>query len=255
MSISYNSIIFLVVIVGYGRRCFIIQSLEGIRFLLVLDDLWNENISEWHVLRSPFSVGLHGSKILVTTRNSVVSSTVATIDPHYLQPLSDEDYWELIAQRTLSNRSLDGKEKLVAIGEKIAEKCGGSPLAAKTIGSVLPFKLVESEWEALLESKLWDLPEYKTVFPALRLSYNYLSAPLKRCFVYCSIFPHNYEFEKDDLVHLWMAEGFIQPQGLKTLAMITSITCYGGIFSMFLILIILINLCIICMVSFMSWPN
>lgn len=28
-------------------------------------------------------------------------------------------------------------------------------------------------------------------------------------------FPHNYEFEKDDLVHLWMAEGFIQPQGMK----------------------------------------
>lgn len=89
-------------------------------------------------------------------------------------------------------------------------------MAAKTIGSVLLFKLVESEWEALLESKLWDLPEYKTgVFPALRLSYNYLSAPLKRCFAYCSIFPRNYEFEKDDLVHLWMAEGFIQPQGMK----------------------------------------
>lgn len=113
-------------------------------------------------------------------------------------------------------------------------------MAAKTIGAVVRFKLVESEWEALLESKLWDLAEYKTeVFPALRLSYNYLSAPLKRCFAYCSILPHNYEFEKDDLVHLWMAEGFIQPQGMKriediTLAMITSITC-GGAFSMFLI--------------------
>ena len=89
---------------------------------------------------------------MVTTRNSVVSSIVAPVDPYYLQPLSDEDCWELIAQRALSNRSLDGKEKLVAIGEKIAEKCGGSPLAAKTIGSVLRFKLVESEWEALLES-------------------------------------------------------------------------------------------------------
>lgn len=68
-------------------------------------------------------VGLPGSKILVTTLNSVVSSIVVTIDPHYLQPLSDEDCWDLIAQRALSNRNLDGKEKLVAIGEKIAEKC------------------------------------------------------------------------------------------------------------------------------------
>uniref|UniRef100_A0A2N9IDX3 NB-ARC domain-containing protein n=1 Tax=Fagus sylvatica TaxID=28930 RepID=A0A2N9IDX3_FAGSY len=191
--------------------------LRGKRFLLVLDDMWNENMSDWDVLRSPFSVGLPGSKVLVTSRSSIVSTIVATTtDPYHLQPLSDEDCWELIAKRALLNRNVDGKEKLVAIGEKIAEKCEGIPLAAKTIGSVLRFKFAESEWEALLESKMWDFPEYKTeVFPALRLSYNYLPAPLKKCFAYCSIFPHNYEFEKDDLVHMWMAEGFIQPQGMK----------------------------------------
>ena len=191
--------------------------LRGKRFLLVLDDMWNENMSDWDVLRSPFSVGLPGSKVLVTSRSSVVSTIVATTtDPYHLQPLSDEDCWELIAQRALSNRNVDGNENLVAIGKRIAEKCGGLPLAAKTIGSVLRFKLAESEWEALLESKMWDFPEYKTeVFPALRLSYNYLPAPLKKCFAYCSIFPHKYEFEKDDLVHMWMAEGFIQPQGMK----------------------------------------
>ena len=188
------------------------------RFLLVLDDMWNENISHnfWDVLRSPFSVGLSGSKVLVTTRSSVVSSILTITDPYHLQPLSDKDCWKLIAQKALSNKNEDKKKELEVIGEKIAEKCGGLPLAAKTIGSALCSKFAKSEWEALLENKLWDLPECKTeVFPELRLSYNYLPACLKKCFAFCSIFPHKYQFQKDELVQLWAVEGFIQSQGGK----------------------------------------
>ncbi|GMY19789.1 Mitogen-activated protein kinase kinase 4 [Fagus crenata] len=31
-----------------------------------------------------------------------------------------------------------------------------------------------------------------------------------RCFLYCTLFPLGYEFEKDTLIQLWMAEGFIE---------------------------------------------
>ncbi|KAL8210201.1 hypothetical protein R6Q57_006933 [Mikania cordata] len=44
---------------------------------------------------------------------------------------------------------------------------------------------------------------------ALRLSYHDLSAPLKQVFAYCSLFPKDFLFDKEELALLWMAEGFL----------------------------------------------
>ncbi|MFS7925292.1 putative leucine-rich repeat domain superfamily [Helianthus anomalus] len=41
------------------------------------------------------------------------------------------------------------------------------------------------------------------------LSYHDLSANLKRLFAYCSLFPKDFLFNKEELVLLWMAEGFL----------------------------------------------
>ncbi|KAK4392554.1 putative disease resistance RPP13-like protein 1 [Sesamum angolense] len=70
----------------------------------------------------------------------------------------------------------------------------------------------EEERHSILESELWDMPQ-----TVLMLSYVHLPAHLRRCFAYCSIFPQNHEFEVEELVLLWMAEGFIQPAGARRL--------------------------------------
>jgi hypothetical protein len=33
---------------------------------------------------------------------------------------------------------------------------------------------------------------------------------ISQCFLYCTLFPLRYEFEKDMLIQLWMAEGLIE---------------------------------------------
>ncbi|XP_070674159.1 putative disease resistance RPP13-like protein 1 isoform X2 [Malus domestica] len=192
------------------------EQLSGKRFLLVLDDLWNENYDDWERLRILFTYGAKGSKIIVTTRSRHVAAIVHnTIPIHDLKELSDEDCWSLLEKHAFRNENPGAHLDLVEIGKEIARKCNGLPLAAKTLGGLLSCNLDYKEWNHILDSNLWDLPHPNSLLPSLRLSYHYLPAHLKRCFAYCSIFPKDYEFEKENVILLWMAEGLISQSESK----------------------------------------
>ncbi|XP_044483667.1 putative disease resistance RPP13-like protein 1 [Mangifera indica] len=181
------------------------------KFLLVLDDIWNENYDKWTALRKPFEVGCLGSKIIVTTRNEDVSLIVGTLPTYSLKELSMNDCLFVFTRHSLGTKGFSKHQELKKIGEQIVKRCNGLPLAAKTLGGLLRGKYNPNDWEDVLHSKIWDLPEEKSgILPALRLSYHYLSPHLKRCFAYCSIFPKDYAFEKEEIILLWMAEGLMQ---------------------------------------------
>ncbi|XVE73750.1 hypothetical protein DITRI_Ditri11bG0143200 [Diplodiscus trichospermus] len=193
------------------------EKLSKKRFLIVLDDVWNENYNDWMVLHSPFQVGSAESKIIVTTRNQRVASIMGTFSAYHLKEMSHDHCLSLFAQHALGSTNFDVFPNLKVIGEAIVKRCMGLPLAVKTLAGLLHCKIDYHEWEDILNSMIWDLPEESSdILPALRLSYHYLPFHLKQCFAYCSIFPKGYEFDKDELVQLWIAEGFIhQPKGLK----------------------------------------
>ncbi|CAL5331106.1 unnamed protein product [Camellia sinensis] len=186
------------------------QALVGKKFLIVLDDVWNKKYNDWNDLSSPFNDGAQGSKVVVTTRSRDIARMMATVELHDVEILSDEDCWSLFAQHAFENRSIDANPNLVSIGKKIVEKCKGLPLAAKTLSGLLRCKERDEEWVDVLCSKIWELShEESDILPALRLSYHHLPSHLKQCFAYCSIIPNDYEFEEEEIVLLWMAEGFI----------------------------------------------
>ncbi|KAH7521135.1 hypothetical protein FEM48_Zijuj07G0001000 [Ziziphus jujuba var. spinosa] len=141
------------------------KTLLGKRFLLVLDNMWNESPSDWDILRLPFKVAAMGSKILVTTRSQRVSTVLGSRFAYHVQILSDEDCWELIKKIVLKNKSMQINQKLEIIGSKIAKKCKGLPLAAKMVGNVLCFKSGE-QWEDirlrvlnLSSTGMYELPD------------------------------------------------------------------------------------------------
>ncbi|CAL5444299.1 unnamed protein product [Camellia sinensis] len=194
------------------------ECLSGKKFLIVLDDVWNENYDDWDSLRNPFGYGEHGSRVIVTTRNESVSSIMQTVPIHRLQQLSDEDCWKLFAKHAFEKGDCGAHPNLERIGKEIVKKCKGLPLATKTLAGLLRSKRDVEDWNNILKSGIWDLPKGKSnILPALKLSYYYLPSHLKRCFAYCSIFPKDYEFEMERLVLMWMAEGFVeQPRSNKT---------------------------------------
>ncbi|XP_027181827.1 putative disease resistance protein RGA3 [Coffea eugenioides] len=189
-----------------------LQSLlEGKRYLIVLDDVWNENPQEWEDLKSVLQCGSKGSSIVTTTRMEKVAEIMGTLETHRLSSLSDDQCWSLFRQRAFDCQQK--QDKLEAVGKEIVKKCGGVPLAAKALGGFLRFKS-EAEWNSVKCSELWNLPEDETdISPALRLSYLNLPVELRGCFAYCAVFPKGYEIEKEEVTHLWMANGLITSNG------------------------------------------
>ncbi|XP_050283514.1 putative disease resistance RPP13-like protein 1 [Quercus robur] len=194
--------------------------LNGKRFLLVLDDMWNENLFDWDLLSAPLKAGECGSRIIVTTRNQGVVSIMRAIATHHLTQLSEECCQKLFEKYAFGTSNPDDHPILKSIGDEIANKCRGLPLAAKTLGALLHQESEAKQWHTILNSKIWDLPNDKNnILPALRLSYDHLHPHVKQCFAYCSMFSKGYEFKKEKLILMWMAEGFLQqqPKGEETM--------------------------------------
>ena len=107
-------------------------------------------------------------------------------------------------------------QSLKEVGQKIAMKCKGLPLAAKTLGGLLRGKDDPKDWENVLKTEVWDLADDKCdIIPALRVSYHFLPPQLKQCFAYCSLFPKDHEFQKEQIILLWAAEGFLHQENSK----------------------------------------
>ncbi|XP_039019934.1 putative disease resistance protein RGA1 [Hibiscus syriacus] len=135
---------------------------------------------------------------------------MATVPFHRLECLSNDDSWSLFKRRAFGMGTNEGNPNLETIGSKIEQRCGGVPLAIKATGSILCFKSLESEWLHVRDSEIWDLEdEASRILAVLRLSYEHLPSYMRQCFSFCSIFPKDYVMNKDELIGLWMAPGFI----------------------------------------------
>lgn len=85
-------------------------------------------------------------------------------------------------------------------------------MAIKAIGGILRSRMHPSEWESIEISQIWKLPQddKNYILPSLLLSYDHLrSLSLKQCFAYCAIFPKDSIMTKDELIALWVAQGFL----------------------------------------------
>ncbi|XP_059439151.1 putative disease resistance protein RGA3 [Corylus avellana] len=202
-------------LIGYLKK-----EIDGKKYFLVLDDVWNEDDEKWCRLKKVLMGGTRGSRILVTTRNEIVARTIrqesvariiGTVESYSLRGLDEEASWSLFKQKAFKNGQELENSSIVALGREILQKCLGVPLAIRTIGSLLGSKNPETEWLSFKNNELSKIyPKENGILPTLKLSYNHLPSHLKHCFAYCSLFPKDYEIEKSTLIKLWIAQGFVK---------------------------------------------
>jgi hypothetical protein len=195
------------------------QRIKGKRVLLVLDDVWTHHEIEWKKLLVLFKKeGAKGNMVIVTTRIPQVANTVKTTRCSLeLEHLCPEDIMSLFEVCVFGDQKpWVNHLQLSEIGSKIVDKLKGSPLAAKTVGRLLRNKLTLNHWTSILESKEWESQtDENDIMPALKISYDYLPFHLQQCFSSCSLFPEDYEFGSEELVHLWIGLDILHSRDQK----------------------------------------
>ncbi|GLT27385.1 hypothetical protein SLA2020_023880 [Shorea laevis] len=192
-------------------------------FLLVLDDMWDEQShGKFEDLRSCLLgvCKMSRNRVIVTTRNEKVALKMRTLPKHmyHLGKLQIADCWSIIRNRVPGDASIT--LELEKIGRDIAQLCGGVPLVARVTGGILctesilcTERLDRVTWLSI-KSKieaLGPLEHDLEIRGVIKLSFDHLPEPaLKKCFVFCSIFPKDFVMEREMLIQLWMAKGFLQ---------------------------------------------
>ncbi|KAL8534246.1 hypothetical protein ACS0TY_010301 [Phlomoides rotata] len=189
------------------------KRLEGKRYFIVLDDVWEH--TDWEALRTAFPDEQdNASRLLFTSRNEIFKKHHGYI--HKMGLLNSEMSWELLLKTALIGGS-EGRcpQELEDTGREILKKCHGLPLAITVAGGLLVNQgESKSGWDRVLKQiKNYHLDTSEitqNVSAILELSYHNLSSRLKLCFLCLAFFKEDAVIRSKTLVHIWVAQGFVQ---------------------------------------------
>ncbi|XP_020596537.1 putative disease resistance protein RGA3 [Phalaenopsis equestris] len=116
-------------------------TVQSKRFLLVLDDIWEEDMNKWENVLCPLVYGGLRSKILLTTQMNTVASAIANVvskdkEIYSLKGLGEVCLKLLNTHAFAGVDNLGSYKKLRDIASLIVKKLSGFRLKAKVIGGV-----------------------------------------------------------------------------------------------------------------------
>ncbi|CAH8276689.1 unnamed protein product [Arabidopsis lyrata] len=181
------------------------------KFVLLLDDIWEKvNLES---VRVPYPSRENGSIVAFTTRSRDVCGRMGVDDLMKVSCLEPEEAWDLF-QTKVGENTLKSHPDIPELAKQVAEKCRGLPLALNVIGETMACKSTVQEWRHAIDVLTSSAIEFSgmedEILPILKYSYDNLNMEhVKSCFLYCSLFPEDYEMKKEELVDYWICEGFI----------------------------------------------
>ncbi|XXG82980.1 hypothetical protein AAC387_Pa10g0848 [Persea americana] len=180
------------------------------KFLLILDDIWKAFPLEEIGIPEPSEDS--NCKVILSTRNLEVCRQMETQKQIKVEVLAEKEAWELFTDKVGGNMVITSK--LEEIAKLVVKECSGLPLAIITVGRALRQVGEFRVWRNALNELKCSTTEIEgmeaNVFARLRFSYMRLrSDALQACFLYCVLYPEDYEIPTMELVQYWIYEGLI----------------------------------------------
>ncbi|KAL5975098.1 hypothetical protein ACLOJK_031774 [Asimina triloba] len=181
------------------------------KLLIILDDLWEQ--IELADLGIPFNN--EDCKIIFTTRREAVCRQMETQINIKVDVLSKDESWKLFKEKV---GHIVDDPTLHTVTERAIEECGGLPLAIVTLGRALRGVKSIRVWNNALAQMKISAPDdiegmEDKVYQSIKISYERLRSALKPGFLFCSLFPEDYDIDVDMMIRCWIAEGFLDDRG------------------------------------------
>ncbi|KAL1174824.1 hypothetical protein V6Z11_A04G042800 [Gossypium hirsutum] len=173
---------------------------------LILDDVWDKVSLEEVGIPEPS--GRNGCKLVLTTRSEHVCKYMGC-KVIKVKPLSEEQalilFLNKVGPNIVQNPTIMPTLKLVV------NECAGPPLTIVVVAGTMKGEDDPRIWKNALKElkeRIAKVEEVEAeVIERLKFSFDHLKdGKVKSCFLYCALYPEDFEINKDELIECWIDE-------------------------------------------------
>ncbi|XP_050273397.1 disease resistance protein SUMM2-like [Quercus robur] len=189
----------------------IFERLHGKKFLLLLDDIWQQ--LDLNLVGVPLPNDRNQSKVVFTTHSIDVCGLMEAQQKIEVKSLGPEEALHLFRMK-VGEATLTSGPEISKLANDMAAKLNGLPLALVTVGRAMASRNDQCDWESglnVLRNTPSQFPHMEgRILKNLKFSYDRLQSTTdKSCFLYCCLFPENSDIRKEKIINCWIGEGFI----------------------------------------------
>jgi hypothetical protein len=155
------------------------EALSNQRYLIVFDDAWSEDVQEWRALMEALP---SNGTVILTSRIPAAVSCFATVKPH-LKAINVKLQFKFVHLWEVIRRDIQAALTMKQMEGPIFSRTGGKK----------------------------QTPRNEFVLQKAHASYFNLPPDLRKCLLYCSVFPLGHVFHPEELADIFVAEGGISP--------------------------------------------
>ncbi|GLT30793.1 hypothetical protein SLA2020_055810 [Shorea laevis] len=200
-----------------SRASRLMEAMKKVKYALILDDVWDK--FTLHSIGIPEPTMENGCKIVITSRSIDVCNYLRC-QVVKVPPLPEQESLNLFLDKF--GQDVLRIPKLEEILKLMVAECAGLPLAIVVIAGSMRGVEDISEWRNALRELCQCVVDTEKdsedeIFKRLKFSYDRLpkNSSIQECFLYCSLYPEDWNIRRKDLIENWICEGTVQKLGSR----------------------------------------